>query len=722
MITPFSHVLIRTPLNPLKQAYNFPEAYPQKFEDSLYISSPELWQEFQKNETLTIKEKNKMFHTLTKFWIRSSTRCTPYGSFAGCALIEIKDEETSILLNEPNKHKIHLRLDMNYIAMIIHSLEQVPVIYNQLEYFTNNSLYILHDKLRYVEYTSIGNIRKYHITSVELTDYLEILLDQAHKGTTINDLITTLLEIVEVSKDEAFTFIMNLIQAQLLISELEPSITGPDPLEHLINQLSKLLGVEELLTKLQTVNQCLHFEDKNISQYKGIEQKLTSIFPDIKRPKNTLQADMFLSIKKGQISNNAIQKILSQINKLMSLNHKGHNNELEHFKSKFKSRYEEAKVPLSLALDVEAGIGYAGIYNESFMNVSDLINDLPTPIVGEQPSAKYSPIHLFILKKYEDYLKRGDHHIELTDEEIDTFAKSRGQVNNPDGMFLMGNLIKSNNNIVDDFLFNLYHISGPSAANLLGRFAYGESEIYNFIKEILAVEEAANPTAIFAEIVHLPQARTGNIILRPLFRKYELPYLGQSGTDINDQITVDDLLVSVQDNQVILYSKRFDKQVLPRLTTAHNFSYKSLPIYKFLCDLQTQDVSIIDIWDWGFLSSLEHLPRVMYKNIIIKKARWVINMEQIKDLQQDASIHTEDLNKFRKDHNIPNRTVYVEGDNTLLIDFEKQEGIELFIYYLKKNKQILLEESLFSNENCIVSDIHGNSFTNEVIIPLKNKD
>lgn len=58
---------------------------------------------------------------------------------------------------------------------------------------------------------------------------------------------------------------------------------------------------------------------------------------------------------------------------------------------------------------------------------------------------------------------------------------------------------------------------GSSATNLLGRFAHTDQQIYNLVSSIAEREQELNPTVIIAEIVHLPENRTGNILQRPVF-------------------------------------------------------------------------------------------------------------------------------------------------------------------------------------------------------------
>ena len=101
-----------------------------------------------------------------------------------------------------------------------------------------------------------------------------------------------------------------------------------------------------------------------------------------------------------------------------------------------------------------------------------------------------------------------------------------------------------------------------------------------------------------------------------------------------NQIPVSDLMISIRGGEIILRSKIHNKRVIPRLTTAHNFGKQGLPVYKFLCDLQSQGMARPNNWDWGQLGLLKRLPRVIYKNLIISKAQWRIEEEDLKDLPE----------------------------------------------------------------------------------------
>ena len=81
--------------------------------------------------------------------------------------------------------------------------------------------------------------------------------------------------------------------------------------------------------------------------------------------------------------------------------------------------------------------------------------------------------------------------------------------------------------------------------------------------------------AVFAEIAHLPEGRTGKLIARPLLRGHELEFLGRSGAPRDAVLRVDDLLVSVRGDRIVLRSRRLGCEVEPRLTSAYNYALAS---------------------------------------------------------------------------------------------------------------------------------------------------
>jgi hypothetical protein len=56
-------------------------------------------------------------------------------------------------------------------------------------------------------------------------------------------------------------------------------------------------------------------------------------------------------------------------------------------------------------------------------------------------------------------------------------------------------------------------VGGLSASGLLGRFCHLDDHILNHTLDITQKEASMNPDVIYAEIVHLPESRIGNIYL-----------------------------------------------------------------------------------------------------------------------------------------------------------------------------------------------------------------
>jgi lantibiotic biosynthesis protein len=271
-------------------------------------------------------------------------------------------------------------------------------------------------------------------------------------------------------------------------------------------------------------------------------------------------------------------------------------------------------------------------------------------------------------------------------------------------MYLMGSILGSSATAIDtgNYLFEFTSCGGPSAANLLGRFCHGDAVLCQKVIACLQEEEHNNPDCIYAEIIHLPEARTGNILARPQLRDYEIVYLGNGSVTRDHQIPITDLMVSVKNNTVVLRSQRFNKRVIPRLSTAHNFNMNSLLPYKFLCDLQFQQLHNATGWHWNLPDEAPFLPAVRYGKIVLSKRTWVLHKKNnIKDLK------------------LPRYVSIAEGDNELFIDMESESCRQLLTTTLLKKEKIVIQEVLSTPDNCWITSSNGR-FTHELIIPLKS--
>src|SRR5262249_26601097 len=91
-----------------------------------------------------------------------------------------------------------------------------------------------------------------------------------------------------------------------------------------------------------------------------------------------------------------------------------------------------------------------------------------------------------------------------------------------------------------DFQVLLAGVTGPSGARLLGRFCHADPQLLARVAQHLQAEEALVPDAVFAEVVHFPEGRLGNILARPGLRSYEIPYVGRASVPADRQIQVTD--------------------------------------------------------------------------------------------------------------------------------------------------------------------------------------
>ncbi len=248
---------------------------------------------------------------------------------------------------------------------------------------------------------------------------------------------------------------------------------------------------------------------------------------------------------------------------------------------------------------------------------SALLDGLTFP-KSEDSTVPWGRRETLLLRKLGHALSHSDREIVLEPCDLDEMAE-KDPLPLPDAFAVMAAVaaVSEEHLARGQFQVRLDGAAGPSGARLLGRFCHADPELHHWVQQHLRAEEALEPDAIFAEIVHLAEGRLGNVLARPVLREYEIPYLGTAGVPSDRQIAVTDLLVSVQGDRIVLRSARLGLCVIPRLTSAHNFEM-SQGVYSFLGALQAQGTAGSLAWYWGPLRDAPFLPRVVSGRLVLR--------------------------------------------------------------------------------------------------------
>ncbi len=725
-LQPHDFFVVRTPLLPYSTVADVsPESirriYQQSLiQEALYIASPDLHQSLQKwlaGETTDVKVIEKLTITLTKYLLRMSYRCTPFGIFAGIST-GYWHADTHIRLQTHKHHSRRSRLDMDFLCALVVLLVQQIDIRKKLRFYPNNTLYAVGNRLRYVEYQIKGKGRIYHLTHVETSDYLERLLAYAQHGKTPEELARFLVD-EEISYADAWEFVNEVIDSQVLVSELEVILTGKDYAQHIIQTLQhannkQIKLLEQATDGINQLDKQIFTDGKTI--YQAASQKLRETQVNFD-PGQLIQVDMYKPAQQARVSSIITEELQKTTLFLARLKKHKQPENLTRFKEAFTSRYESRRVPLMEALDAEAGIGYPvepGRYASHSSLLENIIAGKPE---STDPTYPWTEWQDFLLKKYLKAIQEQTDLI-LTENEVTPFLTTQPLVL-PPSFYTLCSVLAPNCTAVDNGNFYVYHhgSTGPSAANLLGRFCHLDEALAMHVRNALHIEQASYPEAILAEVVHINQARIGNISARPVLRDYEIPIMVQSGVDEAHTLALSDLSIGIQQNRIVLYSNRLHKEVIPRLSSAHNYTLQALPYYHFLCDLQFQDTMTSIRWDWGALQEADFLPRVVFGKSILSVAKWTLHSSDLESITKvtEPALHSV-VAQLRQQKNIPRYITLAEGDNELPIDLENSLCLKVLQQVIRNRKKVVVEENIFTARNLFVESEEGN-FTNELIIP-----
>ncbi|GAB3742783.1 lantibiotic dehydratase [Spirosoma lituiforme] len=687
-----------------------------KIINAIFLASPSIFQELEKHIDFSKSYevfKEKTLFALIKYLARMSHRSTPFGLFTSISLGEINNESISL---QKNSCTSVVLLDYTIEYQLYQRINEIGCLKKHLLFYPNYTIYSLNNNIFYINVEFDKEI-SYILSSFEKDDFLLGLLQKINGEISYYDLVNIITE-EGFDVNEASLYVDDLINNNILLSELTfTNRNSKCSLQFLSELLAKNIlncsFIDSDLAILKSyqivINNILSILDKiklnidngyefNLQNYSDNILTLISSINLSYDPNKVLQIDLIEKAGNNIISNQLLKDVSESIGILNKLSSPVINSSLDQFKKDFFLKFDDQLVPLLKVLDKNYGFEY-GVRNN---------HNLSTSIVF---SKKDFLLHSILLD-----LKDKNFTIDLANYDLTHFEENWNNVSASFSCLIQIYEAYDKNQIV------IREVGGSSAVNILNRFGHLDASLLRHIENILSFESTVS-TGLTANVTHLPNIKSGNIIRSSVSRSYEINVFSIC-SDKSVSIPLNDIFVTVKNDDIILFSRTLNSRIFPKIDNAYNVNFTNLSIFQFLNDVGNVGKKISMTFDWGNLKQFfSYFPRVKYKNCIVSLASWIIKKSDIPlNLLKNEDSGIDLFNFLVEKFQLPFVFNISEGDQLLFIDIRNKVLFAIFKKHLNNNSVSTITEILpFNDFSSIVKDDSGKTFAHEIVLGVKNE-
>jgi thiopeptide-type bacteriocin biosynthesis protein len=661
------YFILRMPAFPFNRKHHLPALLKNTlFLQAIKIASPAVYEELSKHKFDPALFSEKLRLTLWKYCNRMTYRPTPFGLFSSLSVVRWEKRNNISPADECRLHILY-----NFSINQQRYLTDINGAWCNLSYTINPTLYRVSETFRYLSYSvAEGNSnRTFHVNEVTSDELLLFILNLCNRAVAFTAILNQLCKQFQLPVNEGFEYIRNLVSASVIVPEIsrQLNITGRD---YLIRDNLAL---------------------------------------DLKQLQPELYINTIMPLKSNALATIMQKKIKDGLYCLSRLSIQAKNQNMEAFVNAFKLKFDRQTVPLLQALDPGIGIGYGVLaVTESRPAVLRQIELTPAENAGN--SGNWSAIHQLLMNKW---LLADDKYapVKLDKNDIASLPDYSGRLPNSFSVLFR---------IINGTLF-IEQAGGATGTALSGRFTPFDPIIKASIQKLARVEEEANPDVIFAEICHIEDMHTANIDRREHLYRYEIPILCGSALPAGNQLPLSDLHIFMADGCIQLWSESLQKRVIPRLSSAYNYQRSNLSVFRFLCDLQYEQLHNTFNLDMQYLfPGQSFYPRVTYGDTILHLATWLPDDATIEALATlDIARRVKGLKKIAADMKWPVFVSLNEADNQLVFNLKKNEDLYSLAALVKIGKKMILREFIQEDKlSPLIKGAYGKCFVNQFVTTL----
>ncbi|MBB2147750.1 lantibiotic dehydratase [Pedobacter gandavensis] len=517
-------------------------------------------------------------------------------------------------------------------------------------YYSNSSHYAVADHIRFISLA--GQV--FELSEIDHNKVIvELLSFCAEKASYSQILEFAVAKAIE--EETLLGMLKAMVEAQLLFTDLDANIIGPEYFARTDQSQGEAAGA-----------------------YLIAERKVLS----------------------GDLISAPLKYLSPCITTLLDLTQNKVNEGFSVFVKEFYKRYEGQEVSLMNALDPELGIGYGQL--TSAAREVGLAQELPGHV--QKKSSTLIPWTGLTKALMKAMLKgdRGQTEV-LQLRDLIPAQQEENSVKPANSFSVLARFAGD--------LVVLDSIGGCTANALAGRFTLASESCTQHCKTIAAAEAEANPAVIFFDMAYMAEGRVDNINRRKQIYTYELPILNYSCSEA--LIGLDDILIRVQGDEVILFSKKYGKRLIPRLASAYNYSRSDLSVYRFLCDLQHQGIQSQVLFDvQQLLPGLDYYPRIQYENLVLSAAKW-----RVKGARLKGGCTVGALDEI----GVPRYFSVGSGDQTLCFDKANPIDLTFFKYYLNQYDDFVITE-VIGVDSQVFKDEYGKFYFTQILLAISHQE
>jgi thiopeptide-type bacteriocin biosynthesis protein len=551
------------------------------------------------------------------------------------------------------------------------------------------------------------------LAAIEPDEPLALALRVATKGVTRGELAKAIADEVAVSAEEAGAYVDQLIAQQVLEPALALGLCGTDLLDVLIaaapaHDSASLSEARALLHRIDA---------EQIGGAQRLHRELADALPGSSLSERVCVNASLYKPGTACVGEGVASEVLGAARLLCAIGGTRSHRALERFRHAFMERYEGAGMPVLEVLDEELGIGFDAAPSAG-VDAGPLLAELDFPLAVDD-AVTWTERDSHLLRRVQEVTRKEERELALSD--VDVSALSR-----PDERSLAGSfaahvtLLAVSAAEIDAGRYQLFlsHVTMSRALGTFARFAEQDPRLHRAAKAYAAAEQRLRGDVTLADVVHVSDGRVGNICGRPRLRDAEIPILAGVGNNGAEQLSLDELRVSVEAERVVL-RHRDGRRIVPVMTTAHEgHSRRSVGVYRFLRALADQDEASTGVWDWGPLANATFLPRVTRGRWILALARWRLDRAQLEAIRaNDPVTRMAAVDRLRGELRLPRRVLVEDYDRTLPVDLDNILSVESLAQMCAERSHIVLKEMLAAPDACCVIGPDGR-YAHELIIPF----